>query len=520
MLPQKHAEVHRNIGCLGEEWTWRRSNLSTRTKTLLSVHRSSWLFQQFERLLRSVRNDIRSLIFSVCFSVILWLISFSFAFADPPASHNRLIVSPQGPYTTIQAALTAAHDGDEIQVHAGNYQGPLVVNKAVVLNGIDYPVIDNGGDGTVVTLAASDSALRGFEIRGSGQEYDRDHSGITVTAPHVIVENNRLREVLFGIFLAKASDVIVRNNDITSKAELEISLKGDAIRLWYSPNTIIENNHVHDARDIVIWYSSGVSVRGNLVERGRYGAHLMYCDNVTIEGNRLRDNSVGIYTMYSNNTLIRDNDIRGQRGPSGYALGFKDADNLEVAHNTLIDNRGGVFMDGAPFSPEGYARLHDNILAFNDVAIIMMPAVRGATIENNTFWENVEQVSIAGGGTLGKSVWRGNYWSDYSGFDANGDGIGNVPYRAERYFEGMLDREPLLRMLLYSPTAQAIEFASNAFPLVRPMPKFTDDAPRIEPMPIPIFALPARDDATGMLVVSLSILFIGVSVGVMGMKKS
>jgi Nitrous oxidase accessory protein len=134
-------------------------------------------------------------------------------------------------------------------------------------------------------------------------------------------------------------------------------------------------------------------IQNNLVERGRYGAHLMYCDNVIIEGNRLRDNSVGIYTMYSNNVYIRANDIRGQRGPSGYALGFKDADNIEVMNNTLIDNRGGVFMDGAPFSPQGYARFHDNIFAFNDVAIIMMPAVRGATIENNSFWENGEQVS-------------------------------------------------------------------------------------------------------------------------------
>ncbi|MBI5032053.1 MAG: nitrous oxide reductase family maturation protein NosD [Chloroflexi bacterium] len=459
----------------------------------------------------------RHVIFSVFFCVFLWLIAFTPAHAD---SHQRFVVSPQGPFTTIQAALDRAQDGDQIEVRGGAYQGPLVVNKSVELNGIDYPIIDSGGDGTVVTLSAANIVLRGFDVRGSGHEYDRDHSGIAVTAPHVIVENNRLREVLFGIFVAKASDVIVRNNDITSKEEFEIGLKGDAIRVWYSPRVLIEDNHVHNARDIVVWYSKDAIIRNNLVEHGRYGAHLMYCDNVTIEGNRLRNNSVGIYTMYSNNTIIRTNDIRGQRGPSGYALGFKDADNIDVANNTLIDNRGGVFMDGAPFSPQGYARLHENIFAFNDVAIIMMPAVRGATIENNSFWENVEQVSIAGGGTLGKSTWRGNYWSDYTGYDAKGDGIGNLPYRSERYFEGMIDREPMLRMLLYSPTAQAIEFASTAFPLVRPVPKITDETPHIEPLALPTFATPSQKESNGMLVASLAILFLGAIVGTIGLKKS
>ena len=441
------------------------------------------------------------------------------AFADSPESHNRLIVSPRGPYTTIQAALAVAHDGDQIQVLSGTYAGPLVVTKSVSLDGVDYPIIDNGGDGTVVTLAAPDSVLRGFELRNSGSEYDRDHSGIIVTAPRVLVENNRLREVLFGIFVSKASDVIVRGNDVTSKDEYSISLKGDAIRVWYSPRVTVENNHAHNSRDLVVWYSSDATIRNNLVERGRYGVHLMYCDNVVIEANRFFDNSVGVYIMYSNNALIRDNLIRGQRGPSGYAIGLKDADDIEVAHNALIDNRAGAFLDGAPFSPEGHAYFHDNIFAFNDAALIMMPAVRGALIENNSFWENVEQVTIAGGGKLGASIWRNNYWSDYNGFDAKDSGIGAVPYRAERYFEGMLDREPYLRMLLYSPAAQAIEFAGTAFPLVRPEPKFTDNAPRIDPVAIPDFAKPTNEGTGGMFFAAIAMLIIGAGSGALAFVK-
>lgn len=463
---------------------------------------------------------MRAFFLAVCVSVVLWLMLLTPAHADSPETHNRLVVSPQGPFTTIQAALTAAHAGDHIVVRAGVYRGPIVVTRSVTLEGENFPIIDNGGDGTVVTLAAPDVVFRGFELRGSGEEYDRDHSGVAVTAPRVIVENNRMREVLFGIFVAKASDVIVRGNDITSKADFDPGRKGDAIRIWYSPHAIIEQNRIFNSRDVVVWYSSGAIVRDNVIEGSRYGVHLMYCEDALIERNRILDNSVGIYTMNSHGAIIRDNLIRGQRGPSGYALGFKDVDNVEVARNVLIDNRGGAFLDGTPFTPQSYARFHDNIFAFNDVAVIMMPAVRGATIENNSFWENVEQVAISGGGLLGKSVWRGNFWSDYTGFDANNDGAGDLAYQAERFFDGMIDREPYLRMLLYSPAAQAIEFAGAAFPIVRPEPKFTDASPRIEPTAIPEFATPSRAGASGMFIASIAILLIGACAGALGLKKS
>lgn len=455
-------------------------------------------------------------------ALVLALVLFSQAQANPldvPSRVARLIVSPAGPYTTIQAALADAHAGDTIEVRRGVYPGPLIVDTAVSLEGVGWPVIDNGGSGTVVTLAAPGITFRGFELRGSGTEPDRDHSGITIVAPRVVAENNRLTDVLFGIFVARAADSIVRGNDITSKPEYEVGCKGDGIRLWYSPRVIVENNYIHDSRDVVIWYSSDVKIHENLIERGRYGVHLMYCDGAEIERNRLLDNSVGIYTMYSNDIALRENLIRGQRGPSGYALGFKDADNIEVVRNVLVDNRAGIFMDGTPFSPQGFGRVRENILAFNDVGVIMQPAVRGNALENNTFWENVEQVAVQGGGTLGTNTWRGNYWSDYIGFDANGDGQGAVPYHAERFFEGLADREPMLRALIYSPAAQAIEFAASALPIVRPQPKLTDPAPRTQPLSLPAFAASPQGRAGDMTRAAMVLLGLSGVFGALAWRK-
>ncbi|MCL4506191.1 MAG: nitrous oxide reductase family maturation protein NosD [Chloroflexi bacterium] len=427
---------------------------------------------------------------------------------DKPGAQplKHLIVSPAGPYTTVQAALADAHDGDIIEVHAGAYRGPLVVTKSVTLEGIGWPSLDNGEEGTVVTLAKADAVLRGFEVKGSGTEPDQDHAGIILGAPRTVAENNRLHDVLFGIFASSAPNAIIRNNDITSKPEYDLGRKGDGVRLWYSPNTLVEGNVIHETRDTVIWYSNGVIIRNNTIEQGRYAVHLMYCNSARIEGNRIFGNSVGIYTMYSDDTVMRNNLIRSQRGPSGYGLGFKDSNNVEVDGNVLVDNRAGVFLDNTPFA-DGFAHFRNNALAFNDVGVTLLTNVKSGVFENNSFWENIEQVSIQGGSSGNTNTWKNNYWSDYTGFDANGDGVGNLSYRSERLFENLADRAPELRALIYSPAAQAIEFAATSFPIMRPLPKLSDDAPRVSPQPLPAFAVPSQTESPiGMTLVALLLL--------------
>ncbi len=441
--------------------------------------------------------------------------------ASPSFTHSSFlipdrIVSPDGPYLTIDAALDDASAGDVIEVRGGTYPA-LVVEKSVTLIGVDEPIIDGGGQGTVVTLSAPGIVFQGFDVRGSGNNPDTDDSGIIVEANEILVENNRLHDVLFGIFVAGANNVIVRGNDITGKTEYDLGRKGDGIRIWYSENILIEKNHVHETRDIVMWYAANAILRDNVIEKGRYGVHFMYSDGALIEHNRVEGNTVGFFVMYSDNITIRENDIRGHHGASGYGIGFKDADNIEIVGNLLIDNQAGAYLDGIPYSPQGFGRFHDNIFAFNNIGVILMPAVKGSVFENNTFWENVEQMAIQGGGGSA-NTWQGNYWSDYSGFDAgtvNGmtapDGIGDLPYRAERLFENMLDREPTLRALIYSPAAQAIESASAAFPLMLPQPKLEDPLPNMTPAEIPAFAHfpmqnPARMWITSLVFTGLALL--------------
>ena len=435
------------------------------------------------------------------------------------AQAARTLTVGQGQvYATLDVALAAARDGDTIEVHGGVYPA-VVVDKSVSLIGLDQPVIDGGGGGTVVRLNAPHTLLQGFVVRGSGPEPDRDHAGVTVTGEGSVVASNTLEEVLFGVYVSEADDVVVRDNDITSKASFEEARKGDGIRVWYSDGVQLIDNTIHDARDIVLWYSKNLVLSGNLVTHGRYGVHFMYCDGARVEHNDFESNSTGLYVMYSRDVALRFNTIRGQWGPSGYGVGFKESDAITLSDNVIVDNRGGLFFDGTPFSPDSYAIVTHNIIAYNDIGLTLMPAVKGLEITGNAFWENTQQMSLAGSGTPGVNHWRGNAWSDYAGYDLDGDGVGDTPYRSERAFEGIADHEPLLRAFYFSPAAQAIEFAGQALPVLKPQPRLEDAAPRLDPLPVPAFAAPRRSTDGVELTVAGVVLMAAALIVVIGARR-
>ncbi|NOZ28162.1 MAG: nitrous oxide reductase family maturation protein NosD [Chloroflexi bacterium] len=395
-----------------------------------------------------------------------------------------LVVSPQGPYRTIAEALAEARDGDTIEVREGIYSGPLVVDRSVKIIGYGWPVIDGGGQGTVVRLTARGAMLKGFVVQNSGDALDQENSGIAVEAPEVVVEGNRLEGTLFGIYLRKAVGSVIRGNTIYSK-DLPLPRRGDPIRVWYSNDVRVEDNVVEQGRDVVLWYSERLTVRGNVIQGGRYGLHFMYCDDALIEGNRLSNNSVGAFLMYSRRLHLRRNTFAYNRGPSGFGIGLKDMDDAVIEENLFLDNRVGAFVDNSPREIDSTVLFRGNIFAFNDVGILFQPSVRRNRLTENGFIENREQVGVSGGGQLQGNIWTvnglGNYWSDYTGYDADQDGIGDLPYRATRLFENLMDRYPMLRLFDYSPATQALDFAARAFPLIKPQPKLVDDRPLMAP---------------------------------------
>jgi nitrous oxidase accessory protein len=195
--------------------------------------------------------------------------------------------------------------------------------------------------------------------------------------------------------------------------------------------------------------------------------------------------------MYGRKFVLRGNTLLRNRGPSGYGLGLKEIDGYAIEGNVFSGNRVGCYIDGSPYTRKaGSATFTSNTFACNDIGITMLPAVRGNRITGNNFVDNVEQVAVQGRGAVTGNEFavagRGNFWGDYAGYDADRDGVGDQPYRARKLFESLVDREPRLRLLLFSPAHDAIEFMARAMPAVQPEAKFSDPSPLMQPAAVAV----------------------------------
>jgi nitrous oxidase accessory protein len=392
---------------------------------------------------------------------------------------QTLMVGPAGGYPTIGAALADARPGDTIRVAAGHYREKVIVEVPVVLMGVGRPVIDGEGEGTVVELRAP-SVLAGFEIRGSGRILDQENAGVLVSADSCEISDNVLEDVLFGIYLKDSQWTRLDGNHIVGK-DRPIGLRGDGIRLWNSNDALVENNVVRRTRDVVVYFSNGLMFRGNRVTDGRYGLHYMYSGDNTFERNEFTRNDVAAFIIYSSDIVLRDNVFAQASGRSGYGIGLKDADRIEIVGNLIVQNQVGLYLDNSPSAAEAVNEIRDNVIAFNDVAVDLLPSVRENDFSRNTFVSNIRDVSVSGGGTALANRWGGNRWDNAAAWDADGDGDLDQPYRIDRLSDDLFARYPDLRLFELSPAAMALDALGRFFPLLEPQPIVVDSVPR--PMP-------------------------------------
>lgn len=415
---------------------------------------------------------------------------------------------------SIASRIAEAAPGSTIEIGPGVYREHLRIDKPLRLIGRGMPVIDGTGSGDIIEIAAAGVEFTGFVVRDTGIDLDKENCAIRVLASNTTIQDCVLDDILFGIDLKSAPDSVLRNNRIGGK-KLDVARRGDGIRLWRSDRCLVEGNTIHDGRDAILWYSSGVTVRGNHAFGCRYGFHLMYSDNVTIEDNDLSHNSVGVYLMYSKQVSIARNRFCSNRGPSGYGIGLKETDQYRIEDNILAANRVGVYLDGSPFTTARPGEFFRNTIAYNDIGFAFLPAVKGNVLSENNFIDNVEQVSVQGRGELSGNSFslndRGNFWSDYVGYDEDADGVGDYVHESRHLFENLLDREPKLRILLFSPAQQAVEFVARALPAVQPEPKFFDDSPLMRPVASHAVAQPASR-AGGLAVAGAGLAGLGLCV--------
>ena len=287
------------------------------------------------------------------------------------------------------------------------------------------------------------------------------------------VTHNFLKDVSFGVeSYYTNSNITVYNNTILSSL-YGIELAG--------VNHIITDNLIKDS-PYGIWIdgSHNSKIIRNLINEGRsggYGLAVIDSDNVIIINNSVvYGNYDGLYIVRSNYNEIVGNIVSYTYGviiaSSSYVkflnntstfnlnsgLDLNGGDHNKIFKNNVHNNDDSGFVIQSSFSNISDNKIHNNGVyglyiqsSFNNITKNILRDDAGGPYggeiivsgNNNSIFENYfinPLFSYALGRDRGNdNKWNsssiGNYWSSYTGVDADDDGIGDTPYSfyAENY---------------------------------------------------------------------------------------
>jgi len=266
-------------------------------------------------------------------------------------------------------------------------------------------------------------------------------------------------------------------NEIHSKP-LELGVKGDGIRLWYSRGNQILENEIRDVRDVVVWYSGDNLIARNKVVGGRYALHFMYSEKNIVEDNDYSENMVGIYLMYSDGVVIRRNTITQGSGASRMGVGCNESSDVLLEENTILRCATGIYLDISPYEPDTTNRFFRNRIAFNSIGVMFHSDWHGNVFEGNDFDDNFTQVAVRGGGGATGQVWRRNRWADYQGFDRDGDGTGDRPHEIYSYADRFWVDHPPAAFFRGPPLFEIMDLLDRLAPCSEPTLILRDEEPR------------------------------------------
>ncbi len=380
-----------------------------------------------------------------------------------PLLAAQIDVSP-GP-GALKAAIAVAQTGDTLRLLPGRYSGPIVLSKSVTIVGEATALIEGNGEGTVITVDAPDVELRNIEVTGSGLLLETQDSGIFLTpdATDAMVSGVYLYENLIGIYVSGANNAIVRGNRIIGRSDMRMNDRGNGIQIWNAPGAIIENNEISAGRDGIFVTTSKRNIfRGNILHDVRFAVHYMYTNDSQVIGNISRGNHIGYALMFSTGILVRDNISENDRDRG---IMFNYGNKVEVSGNLVT---GGpekcLFIYNSNKN-----RIFGNYLAGCDIGIQFTAGSEHNDIYSNAFVANRTQVKYVGTRWLEWSAnGIGNYWSDNSAFDLDGNGIGDAAYRPNDLTDQIIWRYPAAKLLLNSPAIQVLQWAQREFPALHP----------------------------------------------------
>lgn len=383
----------------------------------------------------------------------------------------------------LQTLIDATPAGGVLRLEPGRYAGPVVVDRPLTLDGGGQATIDAGGRGTVLTLRTGGATVRGLTLNGSGDSHDSMDAGIQIEGDDNRVEDNVVADTLFGIHIRQGNRNRVLGNRVLGK-DLSLGMRGDGLRLWNSFRNRVAGNRFVRVRDLTLANSPDNEIVGNHLSDGRYGMHIVFSPRTLAADNRLAHTGTGMVVLYSAEVTLRGNSISHALDGGGAGIVFKDSSAGVIEGNDVVHCTAGL-QANAPLNTEGALTIRRNRFAHNIVGMSFYGEAGGHRITDNRFEHNLTQVVASGPGAGSANVWHGNSWSDYEGFDRNGDGVGDTPYELYAYADRIWMEIPRAKFFATAPAFELLDFLERLAPFSLPNLILRDAAPQMQRRAIP-----------------------------------
>ncbi len=164
---------------------------------------------------------------------VLFLLSVS---AAPVTATEHTVAPSEAEFFTLQDAIDWASSGDTILVQSGTYSETPILNKKIILRGVDtgggLPVIDAGGRGNGIDIRVDGCTVENFVIQ-NGSFF----TGIHAASSNNTLQKNTIRSFGQGIYLLSSQRNTIAGNTILENARVGLVLEA-------SNSNEIDNNLV------------------------------------------------------------------------------------------------------------------------------------------------------------------------------------------------------------------------------------------------------------------------------------
>ena len=379
-------------------------------------------------------------------------------------SAKDITVSQDMKPNTITEAIQLAKNGDRIFVNKGYYaEGNIIIDKSIELTGNGYPEIDGKNQTEIITVRADNVKIKGFIIKNSGASNLYDMAAIkTDNCKNCTIEDNKLYDNFFAVYLSASSHSTVKNNFIQGHA-LSESSSGNGIHLWKCHDILIENNEISGHRDgIYFEFAIDSRITGNTSKNNlRYGLHFMFSGGDVYENNTFTNNGAGVAVMYTKNVKMINNTFRDNWGANAYGLLLKEIGNSMIYGNHFVKNTTGIYMESGT-----NLNIFENTFTSNGYAMKILGNCTDDSIIHNNFSSNTFDVSTNSSRSV--NLFSENYWDKYNGYDMDRNGIGDVPYRPVSMFSIIVEDVPEAIFLLRSVIVNIMDIAEKVAPVFIP----------------------------------------------------